>query len=276
MARIVAGVGVPHTPAFPARVRVGDEADETSRLFQRVADQLDQARPDVIVMFDSDHLNTFFLDNMPMISVGVAPRTTGPNDGTPGLRPVEVAVPEKLAAHVRDHCVDSRFDVALAQEFTVDQSVLVPLHYLTPAFDVPVLPVFINGLVPPLPAADRCHHLGRAVGQAIREWPDDLRVAIVASGSFSLDVGGPHVRPGLIFGVPAEDWAVEVAGLIESGDTEGLVARSTPGRMASAGNVGGELLNWIALLGAIGDARPATLDLQPDLGHGYGYWQEVR
>jgi len=30
-----------------------------------VADALDAAAPDVLVMFDSDHPNTFFLDNMP-------------------------------------------------------------------------------------------------------------------------------------------------------------------------------------------------------------------
>ncbi|MFI8794149.1 hypothetical protein [Streptomyces sp. NPDC055105] len=273
MAQIVAGVGVPHTPAFPANVDVGDKTDETSRYFQNVADQLAEEQPDVLVMFDSDHLNTFFLDNMPMISIGVAPRTAGPNDGTPGLGDVDLLVPEALGVHVRGSCVDSRFDVSLTQEFTVDHSILVPLHYLTPQHDIPVLPIFVNGLVPPLPAADRCLDLGRAVGAAIRDWPDDLRVAIVASGSFSLDVGGPHIRPDQIFGVPAEDWVVEVSEHLTSGDVERLVARATPPRIATAGNVGGELLNWIAMLGAIGTPQPASLDLQTHLGHGYGFWK---
>ena len=46
--------------------------------------------------------------------------------------------------------------------------------------------------------------------------------------------------------------------------------------MAGAGNVGGELLNWIALLGAVGDTVPVTLDLQQHLGHGYAFWEEAR
>ena len=49
------------TPAFPSVVPVGDRANETARLFADVAEHLRQARADTIVMFDSDHLNTFFL-----------------------------------------------------------------------------------------------------------------------------------------------------------------------------------------------------------------------
>jgi hypothetical protein len=44
MARIVAGVGVPHTPMFPATVRVGDPENETARMYQRVKEQLDEVR----------------------------------------------------------------------------------------------------------------------------------------------------------------------------------------------------------------------------------------
>ena len=272
MARIVAGAGVPHTPAFPANVPVGDPENETSRFYQRVADQLHATRPDVLLMFDSDHLNTFFLDNMPMISVGVAPDTSGPNDSTPGLPPASLAIPEAFAAHVREACIDAQFDVALTQEFTVDHSILVPLHYLTPASDIPLLPVFINGLAPPLPAAQRCWDFGRAVGAAIAGWPDDLRVAVVASGSFSLDVGGPSLRPDLIFGVPAEDWAQEICNDLEAADVDAIVAKATPKRLAAAGNVGGELLNWIAMLGATGAQRPDSMDMQVHLGHGFGFW----
>ncbi len=272
MATVVAGVGVPHTPVFPSTVAL-DDRGLPAAYFARVRAQLDEARPDVLVMFDSDHLNTFFLDNLPVFSVGVAARTSGPNDGTPGLAPVELAVPEPMAAHVRNACLDADFDVALSQEFTVDHSILVPLHYLRPAADLPLLPVFINGLVAPLPAAQRCRLLGAAVRDAIDAWPDDLRVAVVASGSFSLDVGGFGMNPGSIFGVPDARWAEQVAAWLEAGDVDAVVEASTPAQLARAGNVGGELLNWLALLGAIGGARPDSLDLQPEFGHGYAFWR---
>ena len=37
-------------------------------------------RPDLIVMFDTDHLNTFFFDNLPMFAIGVTDAFKGPND----------------------------------------------------------------------------------------------------------------------------------------------------------------------------------------------------
>lgn len=272
MATVVAGVGVPHTPVFPLTVAL-DDPGSTGRFFAQVRAQLDEARPDVIVMFDSDHLNTFFLDNLPVFSIGVAARTSGPNDATPGLAPVELAVPESMAAHVRNGCLQADFDVALSREFTVDHSILVPLHYLRPAADLPLLPVFINGLVAPLPAAARCRLLGAAVRAAIDAWPEDLRVALVASGSFSLDVGGSGINPGSIFGVPDPRWADRVASWIGAGDVDAVVESATPGQLSRAGNVGGELLNWLALLGAIGPAPPDSLEIQPEFGHGYAFWQ---
>jgi hypothetical protein len=64
---------------------------------------VDAVRPDVLVIFDSDHLNTFFFNNLPSLSVGVADRRYAPNDGTPGLPRYEVAVHERLAQQVRAH-----------------------------------------------------------------------------------------------------------------------------------------------------------------------------
>lgn len=273
MARIVAGIGVPHTPFFPSTVAVDDATSETSRFYRQLADQLADAQADVLLMFDSDHLNTFFLDNLPQLCIGVAGSTSGPNDGTPGLAPVNLAVPEPLAAHVRNACVEADFDVALTQDFTVDHSILVPLHYLRPQADIPLLPVFINGLVPPFPRSVRCWEFGAAVRAAIQSWPDELRVVVVGSGSFSLEVGGPPIDPDSVSGVPDPIWAQRVFDMIAAGDVEQLIARATQAQLQAAGNIGGELLNWIALLSSIEGAVPDTLQLQPQFGHGYGFWK---
>ena len=272
MARIVAGIGVPHTPTFPSTVAVDDATNETSRYFQQLADQLGAVRADVLLMFDSDHLNTFFLDNMPQLSIGVAASTSGPNDATPGLAAVNLAVPEPLAAYVRDSCIEADFDVALTQDFTVDHSILVPLHYLRPQADIPLLPVFINGLVPPFPRSARCWEFGAAVRAAVESWPDELRVVVMGSGSFSLEVGGPAINVDSVSGVPAPEWAARIHDMIAAGDTEQLVSQATQAQMLSAGNIGGELLNWIAMLSAIEGGTPDTLELQPQFGHGYGFW----
>ena len=44
--------------------------------------------------------------------------------------------------------------------------------------------------------------------------------------------------------------------------------------MLKAGNVGGEILNWVAMLGAIGGKRkPAWIAPQMQNGHAYGVWR---
>lgn len=272
MATIVGALGVPHTPAFPTTVDRTDESNPTAALFSALAQRLHSVHADVVVMFDSDHLNTFFLDNLPMFAVGVAPDTCGPNDGTPGLAKVELTVAEDLARHIRDVSIDAGFDTALAAEFTVDHSVLVPLHFLMEQWDIPLVPVFTNGLVPPLPSASRCADLGRSVRDAIDGWPEDLRVVMCASGSFSLDVGGPGMAPGKIFGVPDPGWVERVAELLLQADPTALASEVSRDQLLKAGNVGGEVLNWVAVQAAVPWA-PAMLELQPEYGHGFAWWQ---
>ena len=67
----------------------------------------------------------------------------------------------------------------MTQHFSVDHSVTVPLHFLTPDMQVPVIPFFISGHVPPLPSAQRCYALGQAVGRAIEAWPQSKRVVVM-------------------------------------------------------------------------------------------------
>jgi hypothetical protein len=42
--------------------------------------------------------------------------------------------------------------------------------------------------------------------------------------------------------------------------------------MLRAGNVGGELLDWIAMLGAVGERRPTFVTPQMEQGHAYAAW----
>jgi len=273
MARIVAGFGVPHTPVFPFFVKRDGPDCETAKLFAAQKEQLAAARPDVIVMFDTDHLNTFFLDNLPIFAVGVDKAFTGPNDEPREMPIYTIPSAVDLAAHIRKAVVEDGFDAALTQHFSVDHSVAVPLHFLTPDMSIPVIPFFISGHLPPLPPARRCYALGQAVARAIAAWPAALRVVIMGSGSFSLEVAGPRMAPGRTDGVPDPDWTLRVIKYLEQRQIEKLISEATPYQLLKAGNVGGELLNWIAMLGAIGDRKPNYVAPQMQNGHAYGVWR---
>jgi hypothetical protein len=108
--------------------------------------------------------------------------------------------------------------------------------------------------------------------RAIESWPEPSRVVVVGSGSFSLEVFGPRIAPGKSDGVPDPDWARRVCSLLDQGATEVLLREATEDQLLRAGNVGGELLDWIAMLGAVGDRRPTFVKPQMEQGHAYAAW----
>src|SRR5271156_1962035 len=113
MANIVAGFGVPHTPVFPFFVKRDGPNCETAKLFAAQAERLAAARPDVIVMFDTDHLNTFFLHNLPIFAVGVDRTFGGPNDETPKVPIYSIPSAPDLAAHIRQAGIKAGYDITL-------------------------------------------------------------------------------------------------------------------------------------------------------------------
>src|SRR5580704_7855981 len=226
MAQIVAGFGVPHTPIFPHFVKRDGPDCEIAKLFGAQKVELAATRPDLIVMFDTDHLNTFFLDALPIFAIGIDKNFKAPNDEPRDVPNYVVPSLPALASHIRAAAVTAGYDVAMTQNYSVDHSVTAP-----------------------------------------------LRVVVMGSGSFSLEVGGPRMAASRSDGVPDPDWAARVIKLLEEQKIDQLIAESTEHRMLKAGNVGGELLNWIAMLGAIGNRKPTYVAPQMQNGHAYGVWR---
>ncbi|MEU7039437.1 hypothetical protein AB0A77_00035 [Streptomyces varsoviensis] len=269
----MAAAGVPHTPAFPELASRPEGTDIRER-YAAVAQVLDAARPDVLCVFTSDHINTFFLDNWPNLAVIAADEVSGPLDEVPGVARTRIPVHADLAAHLYETCVRRDFDPALVLDAAVDHSVVVPLHFLNANRPLPIVPIHVNGMIAPLPAARRCLGLGAAVADGVRTFSPRLRVAVVASGSFSLEVGGPAVHAGATYGVPRPDWAARVLSHLRYGRHAALAAETTPRLLAEAGTVAGELLSWLGMLGAAEGLKLAHLDYREGEGHGFVAWSE--
>jgi protocatechuate 4,5-dioxygenase beta chain len=272
MAEIVAAFGVPHTPNYPALVAKQGADCRPARHYAEIATRLRAAEPDVLVIYTDDHFNTFFLDNFPTFAIGVDEETSGPNDQT-AMPSYRVAVEASLATHMRARVIGDGFDISLAQDFDLDHSIMVPLHFLTPDMEIPIVPFFINGLAPPLPSSQRCYALGQAVAAAIKDWPERKRVAVIGSGSFSLEIGGPKIPLGERACTPDPEWGRRVQDHLEHARIDDLVTEATASRLARAGNIGGELLNWIAMLGAVGDRKPIFIAPEIEHGHAYAAWR---
>ena len=272
MADIVAVYAVPHTPSFVAEVQFIGARSETAQFFSKIRSHLEDAKPDLVITVNNDHFNTFFFDNWPTFAIGTADRAAGPNDQTPGMPWYELIVDSAAARHILRSLIKDGFDVTSSLEFEIDHGALVPLHFLTPAMTLPFIPIFVNCLVPPLPTARRCRAFGAALAQAIRSLETPKRIAIVASGSLSLEIGGPRAFPDQTFGVPDPAWASWIVERIQFCEHDRLIEAATEARMLEAGNVAGELLNWIIALGITGPVSPAILINQPELGNAFAAW----
>jgi hypothetical protein len=247
--RVVCGVGVPHVPVFPSMAGAGN-ADVRAR-YAAVQRVLERADPSLMVVIANDHLNAFFLDCLPTFAIDLGESTRGPVDLVPGIPIAPISTDPAAAASLGASLVSDGYDLAHCREVTVDHSVVVPLHFLNPA-GVPAVILFVNAFVPPMPAASRCHRLGTALGAAIEALPGNRRVGVIASGSFSQEVGGWRVDEGRSWSVPRPDWASQVSDALTAGDVKAVIAEATPDMLADAGSVAGELLSWIAMAGAIG------------------------
>lgn len=272
MAELVAVYAVPHTPSFVADAQLNGENSEAVRYFAKIRKHLEGSKPDVIVTVNNDHFNTFFFDNWPTFAIGTADKTAGPNDQTPGMPWYNIPVEAAAAKHILSSLIGAGFDFSSTVDFEIDHGALVPLHFLTPEMRLPIVPIFINCIVPPLPTSSRCLALGQALGWAVRSWDSDARVAVITSGSLSLEIGGPRVEVDKTFGVPDPSWAAWVLQEIKAGRYENLISQATERRMLEAGNVAGELLSWIVALGLVGHLTPAILIDQPQLGNAFVAW----
>ncbi|MGB6534584.1 MAG: extradiol ring-cleavage dioxygenase, partial [Xanthobacteraceae bacterium] len=72
---------------------------------------------------------------------------------------------------------------------------------------------------------------------------------------------------------PDPQWSQHVQDLLQAARIDDLIAEATTARMLRAGNIGGELLNWIALLGLIGVRKPELILPQNDHGQAFAAWR---
>jgi aromatic ring-opening dioxygenase catalytic subunit (LigB family) len=279
MATVVGSIGLTHNPTYPALIAKNGPDYAPGLAYARLRQELTSLKPDAIVIFDTDHLNTFFLNNLPIFAIGVDDGFAGPCDEVPLVPHYSAPSDRAFASHLRAEAVAAGFDLALVQAFEADHSVFVPLHFLTPEMNIPIIPIFISGHnhfarehMSAMPSARRCFELGQSIRKAIERWPQAMRVVTVGSGAISLDVHGTKIAPGLFVGVPDPNWVERVHKHLNDNTVTDLVNETTPARLRSAGNVSGEILNWIAMIGSANRGAPVWSKALPDEGFIYAAW----
>ncbi len=251
MATIVGGIGTTHVPSIGNAIAKGLQRDPYWKPFfdgfTGARNWLAEVRPDVVVVFYNDHGLNFFLDKLPIFAVGAAAEYQHADEGW-GL-PISRPYPgdTALSWHLIEQLVADEFDVTSCQEMLVDHAFTIPLALLWPEPDarpVRTVPIAINTVQHPLPSPARCFKFGQAVGRAIASYAEDINVLVLGTGGLSHQLDGK--RAGFInkeFDLLCLDKLV--------GDPEALARYSSLQIVEEAGSQGVELLNWIAMRGAL-------------------------
>ena len=260
MAKLVQIIGVSHNPTVPARFGTPGEADhpgipKAKERFRLMRGKLAEARPDVVLVIGNDHLNQLFMDNLPAFIIAKPDVMAGPpeyevaNWGMPRYRvPVDVGLAKAFIRRGFEEGVDFAF----SDEFTVDHSIVLPLHLTRPEADLPVVPLITNVMAEPVAPARRFYQVGEALRRIIDGLPDGLRVAVVASGHLSTEVGAPKTFKRFLGepdGCPDREFDEQALNILKKGDSAALLSLADPERMRKAGNFTSGFLNFVLLSG---------------------------
>ncbi|MDU6410586.1 MAG: gallate dioxygenase [Yersiniaceae bacterium] len=251
MAKIIGGLAVSHTPTIGFAVDHNKQQEQAwAPIFEGFAPMqqwLDEKKPDVLLYIFNDHVTSFFFDHYSTFVLGiddhyeVADEGGGPRDLPP------VAGHAALSQHIGASLMADEFDMAFFQDKALDHGLFSPLSALLPwenGWPVPVVPLQIGVLQFPIPTARRCYKLGQALRRAIESFPEDLNVAVVATGGVSHQVHGERC------GFNNPEWDAQFIDMLVN-DPERLTEMTLAEYATLGGLEGAEVIMWLVMRGAL-------------------------
>lgn len=251
MATIIGGIAASHTPtigfAFDGNKQHDPVWAPIFEAFQPVRQWVKDKQPDVLFVVYNDHVTSFFFDHYSPFALGVDEHypVADEGGGARDLPPLRGHL--GLSRHVAHSLVADEFDLSVFRDKALDHGAFSPLSMLcerTPDWPCQVVPLQVGVLQFPVPSAKRCYKLGQALKKAIESYPEDLRVAIVATGGLSHQVHGERC------GFNNTAWDHEFLGLLENDPAR--LAELTLAEYAELGGMeGAEVIMWLIMRGAL-------------------------
>ena len=259
--------GTPYADVATEERFLAVEADSQNAL-DRIAEEIEAAAPDVIVIIGDDQHELFSDANMPAISVYYGERVV--------MHPFEITEqsPSWLGAVTKGYAMDEAHDFPAHPDLALDliQGLIqrdvdvgacarVPdprvagfghaygflIERLFRKREIPVIPILLNTYYPPNQlTARRCHAIGTAMRAAIEESRLDLKVAIAASG-------------GLSHFIVDDVLDHQILNALKNNDVETL--SSIPQAALNSGS--SEIRNWIMTAGAVADKKLSWSEYYP-------------
>ncbi len=257
MSLVFAGV-CSHAPGITGRAERADP--ETRERFydnlDRMRERIEAANAEALIVVAAEHFANFFMNNMPAYCMGMSDQYEGPIEDEEWLAIQRQRVPGNADLSGRLlRSVMGDIDLAYAEEWKFDHGIMVPLHFLTPRYDLPVIPVNINCQGPPLTPLHRAYEFGRVLRRACDEQPE--RIALVGTGGISHWPCTPDS------GVIDEAWDREFLDRFINNRKDELLAYTDEETLRDAGQGGFEIRTFITVAGATEGATGELLFYAP-------------
>jgi aromatic ring-opening dioxygenase catalytic subunit (LigB family) len=244
MSLVYAGVSS-HAPGITGRAKMAEPAvaEKFFSLYRSMGKELAATSPDALIVLAAEHFANFFMNNMPAFAVGMADSYEGPIEDPQWLGIARTTVPgsAELSKRLITEIMQT-VDLSYAEEWKFDHGIMVPLHFLTPQYDLPVIPVNINCQGPPLAPLHRAWAFGEALRRAADALPE--RIALIGTGGISHWPATPDS------GKINEPWDREFLDRWRVNDKAALLSYTDEGTYRDAGQGGFEIRTFVAVAAA--------------------------
>lgn len=251
MASIIGGIATSHSPVIGFALDHGKQLDPAwtpiFEAYQGVQQWLAAKRPDVLFYIYNDHITSFFFDHYSHFALGIG-ESFSPADEGGGARALPLVNGHPaLARHIAQALTAEEFDLSFFQDRPLDHGCFSPLSLMyehASGWPVSIVPLQVGVLQFPIPTARRCYKLGQALRRAIESFPENLNVAIVATGGLSHQVHGERA------GFNNTEWDLKFLDLIER-DPARLIEMTHADYARLGGLEGAEVIMWLIMRGAL-------------------------
>ena len=252
----------PHTsgsgPSLEIQKKLRADAEKAFSVLQA---ELIASRADVLIVVANDQFVNFFYNNIPTFYVTLADEV----EGQFTRHHFHYQNHKELGQAILKSGLEKGIDLSFGHHVELQHTQVVPLYFLLPEPTIPILPIYVNTWVSPLPTPHRCYRLGEVIREVAEQREE--RVAILATGGLSHFPGSPKI------GEIDTEFDQQLLQIMRDGKGKTLAEHSSD-YFFQAGN--SEFLNWMVVLGVVGDTKTRTTFYMPDhvaTGWGFATWK---
>jgi aromatic ring-opening dioxygenase catalytic subunit (LigB family) len=259
MSLVYAGV-LSHAPGITGRAHLVENISKRDEFYARLDQQrqeIEDSGAEALIVIAAEHFANFFMNNMPAFCIGIGDSYEGPIEDPEwlGINKTKVPGAPDIGRRIAVEVMNS-VDTAFAEEWKFDHGIIVPLHFLTPNYDMPIIPVNINCQGPPLTPLHRAWAFGEALRRACDCVPE--KIALVGTGGISHWPATPDS------GKINEPWDRDFLDRLMRNDKDALLDYTDEETYRDAGQGGFEIRTFIASAAAArgqGDLQFYTAEL---------------